>query len=349
MRLLICTQIVDEKDSTLGFFHSWIAALAKNFESIEVVCLQEGEHNLPKNVRVHSLGKENASGTRFLKRVAYSKLLLQYAWTLRREYDTVFVHMNQEYILLAGWLWRLLGKDIYFWRNHYDGSFITDIAAMACKKLFCTSHFSYTAKYKKTKIMPVGVDTSVLDSLPDVVRVPRSILSIGRVASSKNIHLFIEALGLLHKEGVDFTASVYGKTAKWDEEYHESLIERTRSFGMESKVSFHGPLPKTDTYKAYRAHEISVNASPSGMLDKTMFSGMMHGCLILVSNKDLRGQIPKECSFEEGDLDSLAKGMRQLLEMPVNRKQEIQGDLTTFVQEHSLVHLADELTVVLQG
>ena len=67
--------------------------------------------------------------------------------------------MNQEYVLIAGWLWKLLGKRTYLWRNHYAGSWLTDVAAVFCTKVFCTSKHSYTVKYKKTVLMPVGVDT----------------------------------------------------------------------------------------------------------------------------------------------------------------------------------------------
>ena len=348
MKLLICTQIVDEKDSTLGFFHAWIAALAERFESVEVICLQEGNHNLPGNVRVHSLGKEAMSGSRLAKRMHYVSRLVWYTWKLRNRYDTVFVHMNQEYILSAGPLFKLLRKPVYFWRNHYEGSFLTDIAAAFCVHTFSTSNFSYTARYKKNKIMPVGVDMSVLEGLPELTRAPHSVLSIGRVAPSKNIHLLIEALGQLHKEGIGFTASVYGKTAKEDESYLEKLKQQAQELGVEGHA-FCGPLPKTETYKAYRTHEISVNASRSGMLDKTMFSGMMHGCLLLTCNKDLSGTIPPECSFEEGDVAGLTDKLRVLLNLPEARATEIRTSLAEFVGNHSLERLADDLARALQG
>ncbi len=343
MKLLICTQLVDEKDSTLGFFHAWIAALAGQFESIEVICLQEGIHRLPENVHVHSLGKESLSGSRLSKRIRYVARLWQLIWQLRSRYDAVFVHMNQEYILAVGWIWKLLRKPMYLWRNHYDGSYITDIAATLCAKVFCTSRFSYTAKFRKTKIMPVGVDASILEGLPELTRKPRSVLSIGRISPSKNIHLFIEALGTLHKRQVDFTADVYGKTAPEDEVYRANLIARVYELGMESMVIFHDALPKTETYRAYRTHEISVNASPSGMLDKTMFSGMMHGCLILVSNKDLEGNIPEECSFAEGDVGALAMGLERLLALSENRREEIRSALLSLFERHTLAHLVTEL------
>ena len=56
-RLLITTQAVDLDDPVLGFFHRWIEEFAKHCESISVICLKEGRHDLPDNVHVYSLGK----------------------------------------------------------------------------------------------------------------------------------------------------------------------------------------------------------------------------------------------------------------------------------------------------
>src|ERR1041385_8548279 len=120
MRLLVTTQAVDLNDPVLGFFHRWIEELAKHYEHVHVICLKEGEQRLPSNVSVHSLGKEQGRS-----RVKYLVLFYRYIWTLRNEYDAVFVHMNQEYVLLGWKLWFLLGKRIVLWRNHKKGSFLT--------------------------------------------------------------------------------------------------------------------------------------------------------------------------------------------------------------------------------
>src|SRR3989344_8238781 len=93
--------------------------------------------------------------------------------------------MNQEYILLAGWLWRLTGKKITLWRNHHVGDFFTDLAARFCHRVFCTSKYSYTAKYSQTVLMPVGIDTEQFKPDPKVKRIPNSILFLGRLAPVK--------------------------------------------------------------------------------------------------------------------------------------------------------------------
>ena len=156
LKLLIVTQKVDRNDSVLGFFHRWIEEFAKYCSQLTLICLQRGEYNLPANVKVLSLGKETGRS-----RVKYLWRFYKYIWQERKNYDVVFVHMNQEYILLAGWLWKILGKKVFMWRNHYSGSLFTDIAASFCRKVFCTSKYSYTAKYKKTVLMPVGIDTNL--------------------------------------------------------------------------------------------------------------------------------------------------------------------------------------------
>ena len=58
MKLLIITQKVDINDDLLGFFHGWIAEFVRQCEQVTVICLQKGEYDLPRNVRVLSLGKE---------------------------------------------------------------------------------------------------------------------------------------------------------------------------------------------------------------------------------------------------------------------------------------------------
>ena len=97
MKLLIVAQSVDENNPALGFFVNWVREFAKCFEEIIVVCLEKGEHDLPPNVKVLSLGKE--FGASKLKKLFTFYFLL---FTLREQYDSVFVHMIQEFVLLGG-------------------------------------------------------------------------------------------------------------------------------------------------------------------------------------------------------------------------------------------------------
>jgi hypothetical protein len=138
MKLLIITQKVDRTDSVLGFFHRWIEEFAKHCEELNVICLCKGEFNLPNNVKVWSLGKEeNVSKIKYLYRF-YSLV-----WRLRKNYDSVFVHMNQVYVILGGLLWRLWKKKISLWYVHRQVSPSLKIAEKMVQVIFTTAPESF--------------------------------------------------------------------------------------------------------------------------------------------------------------------------------------------------------------
>ncbi len=329
-KLLIVTQVVDTEDPVLGFFVGWLQEFAKHIEHIEVICLRKGSYNLPTNVRVHSLGKEKGSTSR----VIYIHRFLTLIWSLRHEYEAVFVHMNQEYVLLAGWLWRLLGKRVYLWRNHYAGSWLTDLAAAFCATVFCTSKHSYTAKYAKTVLMPVGVDTERFKPSAQVARETHSILFLSRISPSKRVDLFISALLDLAHEGIAFTATIVGSPLPEDREYYENLQEKLGSFDVSHQVSFLPAVPNHETPVLYQSHEIFVNASPSGMLDKTLFEAAACGCCVLASSRDFADSAGAASYFDSSD--TLADRLRVALANP-------QPPTTGLVEANSLEALSKKL------
>lgn len=343
MKLLVCTQIMDKEDSTLGFFQKWASLLGGQFDVVNVVCLKEGKHTLPDNVHVHSLGKESARGGGLIQRLRYAFRFYSFAWKLRHEYDAVFVHMNQEYILLGGILWKILGKKIFMWRNHYDGSLLTDIAALFCTKVFCTSKFSYTAKYKKTVLMPVGVDQESAHMDEVVERKPNSILFLGRLDISKRPHILIDALGLLAKKGIQFSATFVGGPSKDDVRYPEELRAQVAQLGISDRVTFTGAVSNTETYRYYRSHEIFVNCSRSGMLDKTMFKAVACGCLVLVTSKDFADMAGSEFSFMDDDREGLAVKLEEFLSLDTLRRDHMTETLTSVIKSHSLPVLVERL------
>ena len=283
MKLLIITQAVDTNDPVLGFFVRWIESLAARVEIVNVICLKEGEHTLPENVLVHSLGKEAG-----VTRLEYLEHFYTYIWKLRNEYDAVFVHMNEEYVLLGGLFWRIAGKRIYMWRNHYRGSWRTWLAGVLCTKVFCTSKHSYTVRFKNTVIMPVGVDLDRFTSENTAARNPRSILFLARIAPSKRPEMFIDALGEVLARGISFTASLYGSPLPRNEAYAASLKTRAEAFELHDRLHFFAGIPNHKAPNLYRSHDIFVNCTPSGAFDKTLFEAAACGCRVIASSDDFR-------------------------------------------------------------
>ena len=338
MRLLVVTQAFDLDDPLLGAYHGWVEALAREAESVEAVCLKEGRHALPGNVRVHSLGKERGGRSR----LAYAISFLLLCWRLRGRYDAAFVHMNQEYLLVAGPLWKLLGKPAYLWRNHYAGSPLTGLAALWCRAVFCTSRASYTARYRKTEIMPVGVNLDRFGPT-DAVHEPRSVLFLSRLTPSKRPELLLDALGLLAGRSVPFSALLCGSPNEGDEAYAESVRARAEALGLGGSVAFRPGIPNEEAPRLYASHELFVNCSPSGMLDKTVFEAAASGCLVLAESEDLRTFGLPDATYAPGDAASLADGIERLLALPEEEKDALRERLASLAGEHSLRGLAPAL------
>ena len=337
MKLLIVTQAVDTEDPVLGFFVRWIEEFAKHSEHIEVICLKEGRHALPGNVRVHSLGKEHGA----VSRMTYAFRFLLLVWKLRHEYDAVFVHMNQEYILIAGLFWKLFKKRTYLWRNHYAGSWLTDAAALFCAKVFCTSQHSYTAKYKKTVLMPVGVDTERFSLDGRIARKPKTILFLARMAPSKRPEMVIDALAMLARDGVSFSATFVGSPLPQDEAYLEHLKERARPLSVAGRITFLPGVPNDQTPDLYRAHEVFVNASPSGMLDKTLFEAAACGALVLASSDDFREMAGDRFAFETPE--GLSNALTKILAVSDAERTQDLATLARLAKIHSLSGLGARL------
>ncbi|MES2059983.1 MAG: glycosyltransferase family 4 protein [Patescibacteria group bacterium] len=331
MKILVLTQKMDRDDPGLGFFHDWIEKFASRFEFITVICLYKGKCELPTNVKVLSLGKEGGES-----HIKYLYRFYKYIWRERKNYDAVFVHMNQEYVILGWKVWWILRKPIYMWRNHHAGSVLTDLASVFCTKVFCTSKFSYTAKYKKTILMPIGVDTEVFGRQYSVDRKKNSILFLARIAPVKKPDLLVEALNSISDK--DYRATVLGDALPKDSPYYEIIKAKANP-----KIVFEKGIPNSETPAIYAAHEIFVNLSSSGMYDKTIIEAMAAGCLVLASNENLRGQISDDFVFREGDRSELALKLKQLLSYSAVQKENARMSLKEFASMHSLSALTEKL------
>ena len=350
MKILVITQALDTEDSVLSAYHRLVSEIARNFDFVTAICLKKGQNSLPANTKILSLGKEKGGGWM----VAHVRYLWRfYKYIFSAEYDVVFVHMNQEYILLGGLLWKMMGKRVYMWRNHHAGSFLTDVAAAFCTKVFCTSKFSYTAKYKKTVLMPVGIETDMFkrNDLSRTAKKPHSILFLARIAPVKKPHLLLEALGLLAQKGLSFTASFYGDALPKDIDYLKGLKEKAKALNLDKQVTFCGGVPNDQTPDVYSAHEVFVNLSSSGMYDKTIFEAMACETLSLASNKNLHGLVPEMFIFEEGNAVDLSQKLEKLLALSSEEKESYGRQLRQIViDKHSLrglgLKLAEELCQV---
>jgi len=267
MKLLICTQTVDTGDSDLGFFVRWIEEFAKHCEKVTVICLREGKHSLPANVRVYSLTSKNKFPRAFQ--------LIRSAVALRKEYTSVFVHMNPEYIVVAGMLWRLMNKRIVLWYTHKSVNLKLRVAAFLTDVIFTASKESFRLKSKKVRVMGHGIDTDFFTPDPSIARGDWW-LTAGRLNKSKRhdiaIHMAARAGKELHIIGAGPELS--------------NLETLTRKLGV--RATFLGGLSHMQVRDEFHRADRFLHTSETGSLDKMILEAVACGCPVVTSDTALK-------------------------------------------------------------
>jgi glycosyltransferase involved in cell wall biosynthesis len=325
MRLLITTQAIDLDDPVLSFFHRWVEEFAKNAEHVHVICLKEGRHALPKNVSVHSLGKE--SGRSMFK---YITRFYKYAWSLRREYDVVFVHMNPEYLVLGGRLWRLMRKRVGLWYIHPRSSWRLRYGMPFAHKIFSATLKSFP--HTTPKIVPVGLGVDTDFFKPGAIG-PSSELRVmcaARIAPVKRVECMIDASEELVKRHTPFLFDYYGEELPRDKDYAEEMRKRAEHIGA---WMWKGSASSEGVLGAYQSHDVHVNATDTGSFDKAVFEAMACGCISVASNKALFEALPRELMFEEGNAKSLAQTLEHIAHLPREDREALREEMRKLALE----------------
>lgn len=282
MKLLIITQKVDKNDPILGFFHRWLEVFASECKQVVVICLQEGEHSLPENVSIYSLGKESSES-----RLKYLKNFYKCIFSLRNQYDAVFVHMNPIYVVLGGIFWHLLGKKVGLWYTHGYVSIKLQIAEKLSDIIFTASKESFRLKSSKVQVVGHGIDTDLFAP----TKKPREnatfvIVTASRISPVKNINLLIDAIKVVQeKKGKGVSFHIYGKPqSRKEQQYFHKLKRHAKHRGLDDVVLFKGAVTNTQMPEILQDADVFVQASDTGSLDKAVLEAMATNTLAVTTN-----------------------------------------------------------------
>ena len=274
MKLLITTQVVDKNHPVLGFFHRWVEEFAVHCEHVHVICLQKGVFDLPANVTVHSLGKEEG-----VSRATYLFRFYKKIWTLRHEYDSVFVHMNQVYVLLGAPLWRPLGKRIRLWYMHGVIPFSLRVAELCTHKIYTGSPESFRLKSSKVTVTGHGIDTTRF--APQDVPKSIDLITVGRITPSKNLLAFIEVLNEIN-HAYSVTLTIVGVAVTSGERaYEEVLKKKIVDGGLQDVIYLKGKITQTDLPNVLNQAKVFVTTAQNGSLDKAVLEAMSCGLPVI--------------------------------------------------------------------
>ena len=341
MKLLVVTKKVDKNDQLLGFFVQWLCLLSEWFNRIEVLCLEEGEYDLPSNVSVHSLGKDR--GMSKLK-----QLFNFYSLLSTLNYDAVLVHMNPIWMALGGIYWKVTSKKTFFWYTSGGVTFKLRIATMFSNTVFTASPESFRLKSDKIVVTGHGIDTELFKPDPDklsAINYQLRLLSVGRISPVKNYETLVEAAKILKDKKVNFKVTMVGEPALVkDKDYESSLKSKIKSLDLEENFNFVGKISHNDLPEYYGSHDVFIHLSKTGSLDKAILEAMASGMKVLSSSDSARKFLSQELLFNESDSEELAEKIFRVKDLPVSDRLR-----NYVVQNHNLPVLIDKLTKLIKN
>ncbi len=246
---------------------------------------------------------------------------------------------------MGGLFWKLANKRVFMWRNHYKGSVSPTSPPLFAQKSSARRSFPTRQSIKKRSPCRWASISSRSIRISRWSESPRSILFLARLDESKRSDLLISALGILARQNIPFTATIAGGPSDARSQYPERLRAQVEKEGLAAQVRFVGAIPNTETFRQYRAHEIFVNCSRSGMLDKTMFKAVACGCLVATASRDFAAMVSDpRFIFPEGDAPALAERLNRLLALSPAEKASALAQLEKKVlNEQSLPVLMSRL------
>ena len=333
MKLLIVTQRVDRTDPILGFFHGWIAAFASRLTALTVIGQQTGVHDLPHNVRLHTLGKESGV-TRIMQIMQFWRIII----SQRREYDAVFVHMTPIWVLLGWPVWALLGKPVYLWYEARGGGWVLPIALLLSRKVFGATDYGLPRRSRRRVIVGHGIDTERFR--PALTPQTAGLLvAVGRVTPVKHYDLLIQTLAALSQH---CRLQIAGGTfTERDEREMQKLASLQRDLGVAARVSMGWKSP--DEVRDLLQQADCMMHACSGGLDKCVLEAMACGVPVISTSEAARRVLPMTCCARP---EEFADRVRWVLGLSVEERRDLALDLRQrVVNGHSLGHLIDRLVV----
>lgn len=341
MKLLILTQTVDVNDDILGFMHGWVAAFAKKCELATVICLKKGEHNLPANVKVLSLGKEE--NYKLFKKAKYLYNFYKYIWREKNNYDTVFIHMNPEYAVLGGLFWKLWRKRAGLWYAHGHVPVSLKIAEKLVNIIFTSTKSGCRLNSRKIKVIGQGIDVEKLRITNYELRIKGrdKVISIGRISPAKDYETLIKAVEILKDKGLKPSVEIIGGPAVLaDESYFNDLRRHVAEKKLTEEIKFVGPVANKEILKFLQNSALFVNMGQTGSLDKALVEAMAAELPVLSCNEamlEVLGDYRERLMYPKKDFKKLAERIEDIINLPAEEYLKLGRDLRRIAAEkHSL-------------
>ncbi|HVA30187.1 MAG TPA: glycosyltransferase family 4 protein [Gaiellaceae bacterium] len=251
-KIVFITQVVDPADPNLGATRAKIAALAKRFDEVVVLCDRGVEGVLPDNCRLRVFG----APTRRLRATRYISALVQ---ELREKPVAVVGHMVPLYTLVAAPFVRARRVPLMLWYTHWKGHVVLRMAMVVCTHLLSLDVRSFPLRSRKVVGIGHGID---VDEFPCQALVPLAgrslrVMSLGRYSPPKRLDEMIEGVRIARERGLDVRIDLYGTASPGLEaSYKRQLEELVAREEYREFATVGGPIPRTELPPMYAESDI---------------------------------------------------------------------------------------------
>jgi glycosyltransferase involved in cell wall biosynthesis len=145
----------------------------------------------------------------------------------------------------------------------------------------------------------------------------------------------------------DATLEIVGSPTDPQSHYPTELAALVQELKLSEHVSFVGSIANAQTPQVYRSAAVFVNASSSGMYDKTIFEAMACGCVVVASNDNLRGTYDDRYIPEGGNVEQFAAAITTALTLEESDRAAVVNRGNVVAQSNSLKQLGDSLSALL--
>lgn len=330
MKLLLITQKVDRTDPILGFFHRWIQEFAKQCESVTVIAQQVGEYDLPENVQIISLGKENGRST-YIQVLYFWHLLVK----LASHHDNCLVHMTPIWVVLGWPLWFFLRFPVYLWYEARGTRWPLRASLLLVRGVFSASKAGMPLSTSKSHIVGHGIDIERF--APAAGDREQQIVTVGRITRAKHVGKILEAFSQLP---ADYRLTIVGKSITAEDQEERTQIDAyIRTHTLHDRVTITS-VTQDALPEILQRSKVFLHASETS-LDKAVLESMACGCVVVSCSPAATQVLPAIC---RSDADAFGKKAQGILSLSSEEYEALSASLRDIVvQHHSLSQLISTL------
>lgn len=378
-RLLLFNLRTDADDHILGFTTTWLNALAKHYDAVDVLTTHAGRIAVAPNVSVYSVGREKGYSQ---PRRIFEFYRILFSLLLRHRYSACFAHMQPLFATMAGVPLTLFRVPLTTWYTHRQLTRQLRLATFFSRRVVSAVTDSFPLKTPKLRVTGHGIDTEFYKpdlhpqppphcvergsqtNLPSNYSSERNaplpakrggagggdkpcIVYVARLTPIKHQTTLLRAVVPLEAEVVLVGDIPDG----YEDAYKRELLALVEELNLADRVIFAGAQTPEQVRDGYHRADAAVNLSPPGLFDKAALESMACGVPTIVSNpafEPLTALYQSQLQIDSPEnVTQLTEKLRDVLALSPEERQRIGQHLREqVIQHHSLKALIEKLVKI---